>query len=547
MPSQSQAADTFDYVIVGAGASGSIVAARLVEKTNATVCLIEAGPSDRRPYVMIPAGFTKTLSQDDITWQFKTEPTANTGGRPIATTQGKVVGGSGSINGMIYVRGQPADYDHWAQLGNRGWGYDDVLPYFQRSERRIGGDPADGIHGRDGGVPVSDMDWFHPISEAFIDVAHKRGGLPRNPDYNSGEQEGVGYFQRTIGNGLRISSAQGILRPAMKTGRIQLLTKARATRILTEGRRATGVAFVRSRGGAERTVRARREVIVCAGPVNTPRLLQVSGIGPGGLLRDIGVAPVHHLAGVGENLIDHYSARLVMKAKPGLVTLNELARAPRLWGQVTRWLLRQPNILALVPSQVYMFPKSRPELDFPDLQCVFTPGSYQEGKHYMLDSYPGVTGGAWQHRPLSRGHVRATAADVFVDPLIQPNYLDHPVDQDVMVAGMQFVRHLLHAPELKEYLVSESIPGAAVQTDEDMLDFCRNHGSTGYHLVGTARMGREDDPLAVVDDQLRVHGMEGLRVTDSSVMPNIVSANTYAATMMIAERAADLIHRDLAN
>jgi choline dehydrogenase len=532
---------TFDYVIVGAGAAGSIVAARLAEDPSVSVCVLEAGPSDRRPYVHIPAGFTKTLTQEAITWQFRTEPTANTGGRAVATTQGRVVGGSGSINGMIYVRGQPADYDNWAQLGNRGWGYEDVLPYFARSERRVG--PGDArIHGRSGAVPVSDMDWHHPISEAFIAAAVK-AGLPRNPDYNAGDQEGVGYFQRTIDRGLRISSAEAFLRPAIKRGNVKLVTNARATAILFESKRATGVRFVRRRGGDETVVHARREVILCAGTVNSARLLQISGIGPGAVLGGMGVAMRHGLAGVGENLIDHYSARMVMKAKPGSVTLNELARAPRLWWQVARWMANKPSILALVPSQVYMFARSDPALDLPDLQCVFTPGSYKEGKHYVLDDYPGVTGGAWQHRPQSRGHVRAVSTDPWVDPLIQPNYLDHVVDQRVMVAGMKFVRRMLHRPELAAFLTAETIPGPGVDSDEALLDFCRHNGSTGYHLVGTARMGSADDRLAVVDAQLRVHGMEGLRIADASVMPMIPSANSYAATMMIAEKAADMIRR----
>jgi len=533
--------ESFDYVIVGAGASGSIVAARLAEDPSVSICVLEAGPSDRRPYVHIPAGFTKTLTQDAITWQFKTEPTANTGGRAIATTQGRVVGGSGSINGMIYVRGQPADFDNWAQLGNRGWGYEDVLPYFARSERRVG--PGDArIHGRDGAIPVSDMDWHHPISEAFI-AAAVNAGLPRNPDYNDGDQEGVGYFQRTIDRGFRISSAQGFLRPAMKRGNVRLMTGARATTIAFEGRRARGVRFVRRRGGEETVVHARREVILCAGTVNTARLLQTSGIGPAAVLGGMGVEVRNGLAGVGENLIDHYSARMVMKAKPGNVTLNELARAPRLWWQVARWMAKKPSILALVPSQVYMFARSDPALDLPDLQCVFTPGSYREGKHYVLDDYPGVTGGAWQHRPHSRGHVRALSTDPYVDPLIQPNYLDHVIDQQVMVAGMKLVRKMLHRPELEPFLAAETIPGPGIATDEELLDFCRHNGSTGYHLVGTARMGRGDDRRSVVDASLRVHGMESLRVADASVMPMIPSANTYAATMMIAEKAADLIRR----
>ncbi|MFK1434788.1 GMC family oxidoreductase [Pseudomonas aeruginosa] len=539
MSAQPRNSETFDYVIVGAGAAGSILANRLSEDPSVSVCVLEAGPSDLRPYVHVPAGFVKTLSQSEITWQFKTEPSHGSGNRPISTTQGRVVGGSSSINGMIYVRGQPADYDNWAALGNPGWGYQDVLPYFARTERRIGaGDNA--VRGREGGIPVTDMDWFHPVSETFIDAAIK-DGYPRNPDYNGGDQEGVGYFQRTIHRGMRVSAAEAFLRPALKRSNVKLITSVRANRILFEGKRATGVSFIRKQGGVETVISAKREVIISAGTANTARLLQISGVGPAKVIGKLGVKMVHELPGVGENLIDHYSARMVMRARSDVVTLNELARGPRLGMQIMRWAMKQPSILALVPSQVFLFCKSKEDEPFPDLQCVFTPGSYKEGKHYVLDSYPGVTGGWWQHRPQSKGYVRARSTDMFEDPIIQPNYLEHPVDQEVMVAGMKIIRKLLHSPILEKYLVEETIPGAKVQTDEQMLDFCRLNGSTGYHLVGTARMGARTDRMAVVDNELRVHGMQNLRVIDASVMPMIPSANTYAATMMVAEKGADII------
>ncbi len=530
---------SFDYIVIGAGTAGSVIAARLAEDPSVSICVIEAGPSDFRPYVYLPAGFTKTLAQEAVTWQFKTEPTENTGGRPISTTQGRVLGGSGSINGLIYNRGQPQDYDQWAQLGNRGWGYQDVLPYFKRSEARIG-KADDAVRGRRGPIPVTDMDWMHPLSEAFIAAATKRG-IPLNPDYNSGDQEGVGYFQRYIKNGLRVSTAAAFLRPALKRGNIKLTTSARVTSILIEDGVARGVKYVRTHGGAETAVRARREVIVCSGTINTARLLQISGLGPGDLLSELGIDVVRDLPGVGQNLIDHYSARIVLRAKPEVVTLNELARGPRLLLQVFRWLVRRPNILALSPSQVFLFLKSDMSLDLPDLQGVFTPGSYKEGKHYMLDSYPGVTAGAWQHRPLSRGYVRAVSKDPYRDPIVQPNYLDHPTDQQTLVTGMQMVRALLHAPDLSNFLEEETIPGASVETNEDMLEFVKNNGSTGYHLVGTARMGRSDDRFAVVDDRLKLYGVDRLRIADASIMPMIPSANTYAASMMIGEKAADLI------
>lgn len=533
-------ADSFDYVIVGAGAAGCVLANRLSEDGSATVCVLEAGPPDSNPWIHVPAGFIKTLVDPRVTWQFRTTPTANTAGRAVPTTQGRTLGGSSSVNGMVYNRGQPADLDNWAQRGNRGWGYADCLPYYRRSENRIGHDPQ-GRHGRNpGGIPVTDMDWFHPVSEAFIEGC-VNAGIPRNPDYNSGDQAGVGYFQRAIHRGVRVSAARAFLHPAMRRPNLAVRTDARASRILFEGRRAVGVQYLAARGAPAQTVRARREVILSAGTANTARLLQVSGVGPADLLGAIGVPVVHELRGVGANFRDHYASRIVMRAKPGSVTLNQLARGHRLAGQVARWATNRPSILATVPSHVYVFWKSFEGLDAPDLQCVFTPGSYAEGKVYVLDSYPGVTAGAWQHRPESHGWVRARTADVFDDPDINPNYLSDANDRRVHVAGIRLIRRLLDTPEMRQHLEAETIPGRDVQTDDELLDFARRTGNTTYHLIGTAKMGPATDPGAVVGDRLLVHGMQGLRVADASIMPSMISANTYATVMMIAERAADFI------
>ncbi len=532
-------ADVFDYVIVGAGAAGSVLANRLTDDPAVTVCVLEAGPPDRNPWIHIPAGFTKTLFDPSCTWQFKTEPTANTAGRPIATTQGRTLGGSSSINGMIYNRGQPADLDSWAQRGNRGWGYADMLPYYRRTERRVGlGDPAK--RGRDGAIPVTDMDWIHPVSEAFIAGA-VAAGIPRNPDYNSGDQAGVGYFQRVIERGRRVSAARAFLKPARSRPNLDVRTDARARAVLFENKRATGVSYLHAPGGPATVVHARREVVLCAGTVNTARLLQISGVGPAGLLGDLGVPVVHELRGVGENFRDHYAVRCVVRARPGTVTLNELARGPRLAGQVLRWASGRPSILAQAPSQVHVFWKSWDGLDAPDLQCVFTPGSYQQGRTYILDSYPGMTAGAWPHRPDSTGWVRARSTDPFTDPVIQPNYLSDAGDRRVTLGGIRLVRRLLSTPELAPFVDREAMPGPDVQGDDELLDYARANGTTCYHLIGTARMGPATDLGAVVDDTLRVHGMAGLRVVDASIMPSMPSANTYATTLMIAERGADLI------
>ncbi len=536
--------DSFDYVIVGAGAAGCVLAARLTEDPDTTVCLLEAGPRDRNPMIHIPAGFTKTLFDPAVTWQFKTEATAQTAGRAIATTVGRTLGGSSSVNGMVYNRGQPADFDSWAQRGNHGWGYDDVLPYFRRSERRLDPNADKTVRGHQGAIPVSDQDWIHPMSEAFM--AGVVGlGIPRNPDYNNGTQAGVGYFQRTIERGRRVSAAQGYLRPARSRPNLDIRTNARASTIVWDGTRAVGVRTLSARNAAPREVRARREVILSAGTVNTARLLQVSGVGPAALLQGLGVPVVHDLPGVGENFRDHFAARIVMRARPGTPTLNELSRGWRLVREVARWGLRRPSILSVAPSQVHVFwnafDTTMHGRDAPNVQCVFTPGSYEVGKTYILDDYPGMTAGAWPHRPESVGHVRARSTDVFVDPEIQPNYLSAPEDRRLTVAGIRLIRRMLATPELAPFVDRETMPGQEATTDDELLDHARQHGSTTYHLIGTARMGPITDPMAVVSDELRVHGITGLRVVDASIMPSMPSANTYASTLMIAERASDLI------
>ena len=474
-----------------------------------------------------------------FTWQFSSEPTDNTRGRRVPIPQGRTLGGSTSINGLAYNRGQPADFDAWAEVGNRGWAYADVLPYFKRSERKIGGGD-DRFHGRTGEQAVTEMDWFHPISEAFIAGAAEFG-IPRNADYNGESQIGVGYYQRTILNGWRQSSATSFLRPAKKRKNLEICTNAHATSVLFEGRRATGVRYaLRGSRDVVRAVLARRELILSSGAVNTPKLLQLSGVGPSALLQSLGVNPVHHLPGVGENLRDHYSVRMVAKVRDSM-TMNELSRGARLGGQIARWMAGRPNILALSPSLVHWFWKSSDGLNAPDLQGVFTPASYREGYIGVLDDYPGMTCGVWQHRPQSTGYVHARSGDPFEDPIVQPSYLESEYDQEVLVRGMRIGRRLLQTPQLARYFSAETMPGKDVVTDGELLDYARRVGASCYHVMGTARMGPATDPSCVVDDELRVHGIAGLRIVDASIMPNMPSANLCAATMMIAEKAADLI------
>ncbi|MFU1909866.1 GMC family oxidoreductase [Bordetella hinzii] len=530
-------ADRYDYVIVGAGAAGAILANRLSAQ-GATVCVLEAGPPDHSPWLHIPAGFIKAVFNKKYAWQFSSEPTDLTNGRRVPIPQGRTLGGSTSINGLVYNRGQAADYDHWASLGNPGWSYEEVLPYFKSMERRAGGD--DRYRGRKGELPVTDIDWIHPLCEAFIAGAVEQG-LPRNPDYNGASQAGVGYFQRTINRGWRMSTARCFLRPAMSRKNLTVRTHAQATQVLFEGNRAVGVAYCDPRQpSAARSVRANREVIVASGAINTPKLLQLSGLGPGDFLRELGIPVVRDLPGVGENLSDHYSVRVVARVKQSQ-TMNELVKGLNLVGQVSRWLLKRPSIMALSPSLLHYFWKSLPELDAPDLQGVFTPASYKEGYVGVLDDFPGMTAGVWQHRPQSRGQVRLRSGDPMQDPLIHANYLSHPDDQITLVRGIRLARRLLQSKALAPYFDGEALPGPMCQSDTELLDFARRYGVSSYHVNGTARMGPAGDRLAVVDPQLRVHGVQNLRVVDSSVMPSMPSANICAATMMIGNKAADLI------
>ena len=533
-------ADCFDYVIVGSGPAGSVLANRLTEDRRTTVCVLEAGPADTHPLIRIPAGFVKLLTSPAMMWQFVAEPGAAIGSRAIALPQGRVVGGSSSVNGLAYTRGQAEDFDDWAALGNPGWSFEEVLPYFKRSEHRIG--PGDDVYrGRDGPLPITDPDWTGALCEAFITGAAELG-IPRNPDYNGADQLGAGYFQRFIHHGKRVSMAHAFLHPAIRRGNVELRTESMATSIVCDGRRATGVRYRRQgRGqGPEQTVQARREVIVCAGAINSPKLLQLSGIGSADLLQERGLPVLHALPGVGENLQDHYTVRMTARAR-NVRTINEAAHGWRLGLEVARWLARRPSIIGLSPSLVHVFCKSRPQLSRGDIQVLFTPASYKAGKHYEVDDAPGMSVGARQQRPESRGHVRIAGPDAMSDPRIQPNYLAHPRDQQTLVAALKVARGLLQTKALAPYFEAETLPGLSVATDAEWLEFARRAGNTAYHMVGTCSMGPASDALAVVDAELRVHGMQALRVVDASVMPRVPSANTLAATLMVAERAADCI------
>ena len=532
-------AEQYDYVIVGAGTAGCVLANRLTACGKYTVCLLEAGPSDWNPMIHIPAGFMKTIANPSVNWLYQSEPCPGTNGRTIPMPRGKVLGGSSSINGLIFSRGQKMDFDVWAQKGNRGWSYDDVLPYFCRYESHENSEDNN-LRGQSGEMTITDLKWRDPLCEAFIRGAESIG-IPRNPDYNGAYQEGTSYVQRTSTGKLRMSAARAFLKPARKRRNLRVITNAHATKILLDGKRATGVAYKRGGfSGRSDEVHASREVIISGGTINSPQLLQLSGIGPTNLLNNLGVEVLHNLPGVGENLRDHYGARLTARAK-NVDTINELAHGPKLVGEIIKYFLGRRSILELGPTLVYCFWHSDEMIRNADLQISFTPASYDEGKQAKLDREPGFSLAAWQQRPESLGYVRARNKNPFEKPQIQPNYLSHEEDRRVLLAGIKISRRLMNTEALAPYFDYEGYPGAHVQKDDELLDVARQRSTTLYHLMGTCRMATKTDPTAVVDDQLCIHGLQNIRVIDASIMPSMPSANLNAAVMMIAEKGADMI------
>ncbi len=529
---------TYDYVIVGAGAAGCLLASRLSEDPGVSVCLLEAGPRDRNPLIHIPAGFIKVGHDPAYTWDFQTEPGAGIDGRSVTTRMGRTLGGSSSINGFNYTRGAAEDFNAWSALGNAGWSYPEVLPYFKRTEKRLG--PHDARYrGSEGLLPITDCDWRHPLCDAFIAGASQMG-LPAHVDYNAGSQFGAGYYQRWIYKGRRFSAAKAFLGPARGRPNLYVLTGAHVTRVLFEVKRAVGVQYQAAEGGLVQAVRARREVILSAGAANTPKLLQLSGVGSRAVLQDQGIDVVHNLAGVGENFHDHCMVRSVVKVA-GVETINSTARGLRLAREIVRWTLGKPSLMAISPSVAFAFAKLSEASTRADLQFHFSPGSYASGIAGKLDDFPGMTLGFYQLRPRSRGYVRLRSANPFDLPLIQPNYLTHPEDQRAVIGGLRLARALLHSDALLPYCLQDDFPPVSATSDDALLASARERGGTAWHFMGTCKMGQADDPEAVVDSELRVMGLEGLRVVDASVMPMMPSGNTGAPTMMIAEKASDLI------
>ncbi|MSO91076.1 MAG: choline dehydrogenase [Acetobacteraceae bacterium] len=524
----------YDYIIVGAGSAGCVLANRLSEDTGSKVLLLEAGPADKSMWINIPVGFSKLMNNPNYNWMFETEPEDNVKGRKIPIPRGKTLGGSSSINGMLYVRGQPLDYDGWSQLGNRGWAYDSILPYFKKSEHFEpgGNDPARGSGGL---LNVADMRERHEMIEAFIDAGVAMG-YKRNKDYNNGDQEGFGYFQVTQKNGERWSTARAFLNPAKARGNLRIETEAMATRVLLDGTRCTGVEYMQ--GGEKKIATVAREVILAAGAVKSPHLLELSGIGQPALLQSWGVNVTHALSGVGENYRDHYAPRMNWRTNQP-ITLNEQTRGLTFVKEIAKYYLQRRGILTWTAGIAYGFIKTRPELETPDVQLSYAHASYANAADRVLDKAPGMTMTLYQCRPESKGSIHLKSPNPLAAPAIRPNFLADAIDRDCLVAGMKIVRQLVHTAPLFNYLAHEMTPGDAVQTDEQWLNFARANGQTTYHVIGTCKMGQ--DNMAVVDDQLRVHGISGLRVADASIMPTMVSGNTNAAVIMIAEKAADMI------
>jgi choline dehydrogenase len=525
-----------DYVIVGAGSAGCVLANRLTEDPATRVILIEAGGRDWNPLIHIPVGFMKLLDHKTLTWGYTAEADPGTNGRAIPYPRGRVLGGSSSINGLIYIRGQPEDFDHWGQLGNRGWSWDDVLPYFKQAESWQG-DPAE-IHGTGGFLTTSPMAERPAACQAIIDAAQELG-LEYREDVNDlppGAGDSIGWCQQTRGGRRRASAAQTYLKPAAKRPNLQVVTGALVHRLTFSGKRATGI--VLSRGGRVEIVDAAREVILAAGAVGSPHLLQLSGVGRPEDLAKAGIAVHHALPGVGHNFQDHYIARMSCEVR-GVETLNERGRGLAFAGELFRYVTTGKGMLTFSASLCAASVKVLEESATPDVQCVFAPASYKPGLIRKLDDVPGITGGPFQMRPLSRGYVLARSPDPHDQPAINPRYLSEDADRRAMVGGLKFLRRLFAAPALAKYVVGEKMPGPSVQSDDELLDYARQNGGTVYHASCSCMMGNQ--PNAVVDDQLRVHGIDALRVIDASVMPAVTSTNTNAPTIMIAEKGAAML------
>jgi len=528
----------FDFIIVGAGSAGCVLANRLSANGRHTVLLLEAGPRDSYPWIHVPIGYGKTMFNKDVNWGYNTAPDKNLANREIYWPRGKVLGGSSSINGLIYIRGQAEDYDDWEAQGNPGWGSSDVLAYFKRSERQQRG--ADAYHGVDGPLWVSDIKERNELADAFIQ-AGVESGYPHNRDFNGATQEGVGYFQLTTRNGWRCSSASAYLKSTRRLSNLDIRTNALCSGLELDGARVVGVRYLQ--GEHEVSVKARQAVILAAGAINSPQILELSGIGHPDALTSAGIPVRHPLPGVGKNLQDHLQVRVIARCTKPITTNDDLNSVFRKMRIGLKYLLQRRGPLAVGINQAGGFVKTDPALTRPDIQFHFgTLSSDMPGS--PVHDFPGFTLSTCQLRPDSRGMVHVTSADPRQYPRITSNYLSEQVDREVMIEGVRISRRILATAAMQPYVAAEYAPGPGVVDDSAILDFIRDQATTIFHPVGTCRMGPAEQLESVVDSRLRVHGIDGLRVVDASIMPIVPSGNTNAAAIMVGEKAADMILED---
>lgn len=526
----------FDFIIVGSGSAGGTLATRLTENPNTSVLLLEAG-APSHPYSRLPASFGLLISNPAANWCYESEPEANTHNRPIPVPRGKLLGGSSSINGLVWVRGQPLDYDTWGQMGNRGWSYDDVLPHFKKLEAYGAGDPE--TRGTDGPVTVTEAYDQNPLYDAIFDAAREMN-IPVNKDYNDGDQEGLCRTQTSIRDGQRESVAATYLKAASGRDNLRIETRAHATSLVMEGKRCVGVTY--RQGDRSVTARANAEVIVSSGAVATPGLLELSGIGRPDVLAEHGIDVLHAMPGVGEKLRDHINARTAWRLSDPSLSYNSRMKGIRRAGQLLRYLTTRRGFLAMPSAPLIGFLKTRPELESPDVQLHIVPYVVKDVATRTLQDWSGMAMSCYILRPESLGSIHIRSADPFAHPAIKFNFLGDPLDQRCIIDGVRATRALARASALDSMRTAEEAPGPDIETDDEILDYVRRTSQTAYHPVGTCRMGPAPD--CVVDDRLRVHGLEGLRIADASIMPTMVSGNTNAACIMIGEKAAEIIRQD---